>query len=329
MAIQLTILGLGQIGTSVGLALSEYKDSILRVGHDKSRKAVNLAKENDAVDKTALTLVGAVKDADIILLALPFQEIYPVLEFIAEDLKVDVLVMDTAPLKSPVIGWVKELLPDKTHYVGLFPVIKAEYLGEIEHGPETAHGDLFEGNLMAVVTSHTASEEAINTAANFVHLLGATPYFADPIEIDGVLSMTHVLPHILAAAMLGATQNAPGWREGRKIAGKAFSQMTNSFGKDEIPEALAAAITYNQENTNRLINDIIRSLVEIRDLEVAPTQKDLADHFQKLQQGRDIWLDDRQESSWTEAKKAQIPKRENMLSRLLGFRTPKPKREDE
>ena len=329
MAIQLTILGLGQIGTSAGLALREHKDSILRVGHDKSRKAVNLAKESDAVDKTALTLVGAVKEADIILLALPFQEIYPVLEFIAEDLKEDVLVMDTAPLKSPVIGWVKELLPDKTHYVGLLPVIKAEYLGEIEHGPETAHGDLFEGNLMAVVTSHTASEEAINTAANFVHLLGATPYFADPIEIDGILSMTHILPQILAAAMLDATNSAPGWREGRKLAGKAFSQMTNSFGKDEIPEALAAAITFNQENSNRLINDIIRSLVEIRDLEVAPTQEELADHFQKLQQGRDIWLDDRQESSWSEAKKAQIPKRENMLSRLLGFRTPKPKREDE
>ena len=329
MAIQLTILGLGQIGTSVGMALGEYKDSILRVGHDKSRQAVNHAKENDAVDKTALTLVGAVKDADIILLALPFQEIYPVLEFIAEDLKDDVLVMDTAPLKSPVIGWVKELLPEKTHYVGLIPVIKADYLGEIDHGPETAHGDLFEGNLMGVVTSHTASEEAINTAANFVQLLRATPYFADPIEIDGVLFMTHILPQILAAAMLGTTQNAPGWREGRKIAGKAFSQMTNSFGKDEIAEALAAAITYNQENTKRLINDLVRTLVEIRDMEIAPTQEELADHFQKLQQERDIWLDDRQESSWTEAKKTQIPRRENMLSRLLGFRTPKPKREDE
>ena len=84
MAIQLTILGLGQIGSSVGLALREYKDKIHRVGHDKSRQAVNFAKENDAVDKTALTLSGAVKDADIVLLALPFQEIYPVLEFIAE-----------------------------------------------------------------------------------------------------------------------------------------------------------------------------------------------------------------------------------------------------
>jgi prephenate dehydrogenase len=329
MAIQLTILGLGQIGSSVGLALQEYKDKIYRVGHDKSRQAVNLAKENDAVDKTALTLAGAVKDADIVLLALPFQEIYPVLEFIAQDLKEDVLVLDTAPLKSPVIGWAKELLPEKSHYVGLLPVIKAEYLGEIEHGPETAHADLFKDNLMAVVTSHTASKEAIDTASNFAQLVGATPYFADPMEIDGVISMTHLLPEILAAAMLDISQNAPGWREGRKLAGKSFSQMTNSFGKDEIAGALASAIAFNPENTKRLINDMIRVLVELRDLDAAPTTEELTERFESLQQGRDVWLDDRQEGSWTDVKKGKLPERENMLSRLLGFRIPKPKREDE
>ena len=59
MNIQLTIIGLGQIGASVGLALAKHKESISRVGHDKDREAVNLAKENDAVDKIAMTLSGA------------------------------------------------------------------------------------------------------------------------------------------------------------------------------------------------------------------------------------------------------------------------------
>jgi prephenate dehydrogenase len=328
MAIQITILGLGQIGTSMGMALRKYKDKILRVGHDKSRHAVTFAKENDVVDKVAITLSGAVKEADIILLALPFQEIYPVLEFIAEDLKEDALVMDTAPLKGPVISWVKEFLPENTHYVGLVPVIKSEYLGEIEHGPETAREDLFDGNMMGVVTSHTASEEAINTASNFAQLMGATPYYADPIEIDGVMSMTHIMPLVLTAAMLEASQNAPGWREGRKIAGKTYSQMTNSFGKDEIAEALAAAIKFNQQNNSRLINDLIRCLVEIRDLDDSPTQEELAERFKKLQEKRDIWLDERQDARWAEAKTGKIPPRESLISRLLGIRTPKPKDKD-
>lgn len=329
MTIQLTILGLGQIGASAGLALGKHKDSLLRVGHDKSREAVNYAKDNDVVDKTALTLSGAVKDADIVLLALPFHEIRSVLEFIAPDLKENALVLDTAPLKSPVISWVKEFLPEGINYVGLVPVIKAEYLDEIQHGPETSHEDLFQGNLMGVVTDQTANDKAINMAANFVQLLGAAPYFADPAEVDGLMSMTHLLPELMAAIMLDITQNAPGWREGRKFAGKAYAQMTNSFGKDEIPGALAAAVSYNQENFNRLINDMIRKLVELRDLEIAPDGDALAGSFQTLQQSRDIWLTERDDSPWIDAQKSKIPPREGVLSRLLGIRGPKPRREDE
>ena len=329
MTIQLTILGLGQIGASAGLALSKYKESVFRVGHDKSRDAVNIAKENDAVDRIALTLSGAVKDADIILLALPLQEIYPVLEHIAPDLKEDALVLDTAPLKSPVISWVKELLPEQINYVGLLPVIKAEYLEEIGHGPETAHEDLFSGNLMAVVTSQTANEKAINMAANLVQLLGAAPYFADPMEIDGLMTMTHLMPQLLASVMLDISQNAPGWREGRKFAGKAYSQMTNSFGKDEIAGALAAGLAYNQENFTRLINDLIRRLVDLRDLQAAPGQQALTEQFQQLQRDRDLWLSEREDNPWIDAQRTKLPPRENILTRLLGFRGPKTTSEDE
>ena len=329
MTLQITILGLGQIGSSVGLALRKYKETIIRVGHDTSRQAVNFAKESDAVDTTTPTLSSAVQNADIILLALPFQEIYPVLEMIAPDLKEGVLVLDTAPLKNTVLSWVNELLPAKTHYVGLLPVIKAAYLDEIDHGPETAHEDLFEGNLIAAVTSHTASEEAINTAANFIQLLGATPYFADPVEIDGIMSMVHLMPQLLAAVMLDISQNAPGWREGRKFAGKAYSQLTNSFSKEQVPDALAAEISFNHENTNRLINDVIRSLVELRDRETDPGQNELARSFQELQDGRALWLHERQKSPWTETPGQKIPPKENFLARLLGFRRSSANREDE
>ncbi|MCK5793263.1 MAG: prephenate dehydrogenase/arogenate dehydrogenase family protein, partial [Anaerolineales bacterium] len=188
MKIQLTIIGLGQVGASAGLALAKHKESILRVGHDKSRDAVNLAKENGAVDKIALTLSGAVTEADIVLLALPLQETHEVLEHICQDLKDDTLVIDTSPLKIPVLGWVKEFLPDTCHYVGFTPVINAEYLNECGFGPEVAHEDLFRDNLMGVVTNQTASNKAINMATSLAQLLGALPYFSDAGEMDGLMS---------------------------------------------------------------------------------------------------------------------------------------------
>lgn len=327
MKIQLAILGLGQIGSSVGMALAKYKENIHRVGHDKSRKAVNFAKENDVVDKITLTLSNAVKDADIILLALPLQEIQPVLEHIALDLKEGALVIDTAPLKVPVLGWIEETLPERANYVGFTPVIKAAYLEEWKYGPEVAHADLFENSLIGLVSGRKTTEKSINMAINFAQLLGATPYFSDAAEMDGLMSTTHLLPQLLAASLLKISLDSPGWREARKFAGKIYSQLTNSFGQDDLPGELASAVINNQENTIRLINDLIRSLIDIRDLTETSDQEKLDEIFTKLQQGRDLWLADRRENRWIETPKTEVS-RPGILSQLLGFRGPKTTPED-
>ena len=329
MSIQLTILGLGQIGASAGLALEKHKDSLLRIGHDKARKAVNLAKDTNAIDKSVLTLSGAVKDADIVLLALPLQEVFPVLEHIAQDVKENTLLIDTSPLKAPIFSWAKEHLPESCNLVGFTPVINAEYLAETEYGPEAAHADLFEGCLMGITAGPGVSTKAINMAANLAQLLGALPYFSDPVEIDGLNSMVHLTPQILSAALLQISLETPGWREARKIAGKPYYQLTQTFDQDELPGALAAAILKNPENTSRLINDLIRALVDIRDLTETTDQDALEDALTKLQQGRDLWLDDRREGRWIDTPKIDGGEHRGVLSRLLGFREPRGAKEDE
>jgi prephenate dehydrogenase len=329
MSIQLTILGLGQIGASAGMALDNHKDSILRIGHDKDRSAATLAKDNGAVDKTVLTLSGAVKDADIVLLALPLHELYPVLEHICQDIKENTLLVDTSPLKAPLFQWAEEHLPDSCQLVGFTPVISADYLEESEFGAEAAHEDLFKGNLIGITAGKNASTKAINMAANFAQLLGAEPYFSDPIEIDGLTSMVHLTPQILSAALLKASIDTPGWREARKIAGKPYYQLTQPFDEDELPGALASAIFKNPENTTRLINDLIRVLVDLRDLTETPDEAMLEDSLIKLQQDRDLWLGDRKEGRWIDTPQVERGERRGVLSQLLGFREPKGSRDEE
>ena len=323
MRIQITILGLGQIGASAGMALAKHKDSILRIGHDKSRAVGNQAKENDAVDKATLTLSGAVQDADIVLLALPFHEVFPVLEHICQDIKENTLLIDTSPVKTPVYQWAEKNLPETCQMVGFTPVIGADYLDESECGPDAAHEDLFKDNLMGITAVPGASTQAINTATNLAQLLGAVPFFSDPVEIDGLNSMVHLTPQILSAAMLKISLDTPGWREARKLAGKPYYQLTQSFVQDDMPGALAAAILKNPENTNRLINDLIRALVEIRDQIETTDQEQLEDAFNKLQQGRDLWLDDRKQGNWIDTPRVDGGKRRSMLSQLLGIRDPR------
>jgi prephenate dehydrogenase len=318
MKIQLTILGLGQIGTSVGMALEEYKDQILRVGYDKSQEVVNLAKGKFALDKSSLTQSGAVKRADIIVLALPFQEIYPVLEAIAQDIKDNALVLDMGPLKGPVLKWAEELLPENRHFVGLTPVINSQYLEEMYYGIETARKDLFERCFMGVVSQSDTDGKAVNKAVNLVELLGATPYFSDPVEIDGLMTMTHIMPQVLASALCKISLDAPGWQEARKVAGKHYTQVSNPLTQQDAPGALAASLIHNQENTTRLLDDLIHTLVEIRDQKDAQGQTALTDMFNKLQEQRLLWWEERQKSRWIGAETIEIPKR-SMLKGLLGI----------
>ena len=123
MTIQITIIGLGQIGASIGLALAENKEMFERIGHDKdplvARKAVKL----DAIDRFAINLPASVREADIVILALPMDQIRDTLAIIATELREDAVIMDTGPVKEVVSAWAGELLPPKRHYVGLTPVL--------------------------------------------------------------------------------------------------------------------------------------------------------------------------------------------------------------
>ena len=128
MTVQITIIGLGQIGTSLGLALKEHTEKIHRVGHDKVHSRAQQAKDLGALDQAKRNLHNAVKEADIVLLALPLSEIRPTLELIGNDLRPGTVLMETAPAKAAVADWVGELLSPGCDYIGLLPTIHPAHL---------------------------------------------------------------------------------------------------------------------------------------------------------------------------------------------------------
>ena len=70
MTVQITVIGLGQVGTSIGLALEPQKERILRVGHDRKADIARQVEKMGAFDKIINNLHAAVEQADIVVLAL-------------------------------------------------------------------------------------------------------------------------------------------------------------------------------------------------------------------------------------------------------------------
>lgn len=327
MAAQITIIGTGQIGASVGLALAAHGDKLKRIGHDRELAIARRAEKMGALDRVAINLPQSVENADIVLLSIPLDQIKDTLAIIARDLKEGAVVIDTAPVKEIVAQWASQLLPNRRYYVGLTPVLNPAYLRSAEAGVESARADLFRDGVIAVVSPRGASSEAIRLATDFVHLLGADHMFADAVEMDSLMAATHLLPQILSALLLDVTVDQPGWREARKVAGRAYANVSAPLAEADGPEALIAAARSTPVNMLRVLDSAIASLQTFRAglLDEDPTP--LVKRLQHAGEGGRRWWIQRQQANWSadESTSRETPSYTSIGERLLGSLGKKPK----
>lgn len=319
MTIQVTIIGLGRIGASIGLALSKHTDSLLRVGHDKEFSVEREALKRGALDQAEHNLPNAVKDAKVIVLALPVTEIRETFKYIAQDLQDGAVVLDVTPVKSEVTKWAKELLPEHAYYVGLVPAVSAEFLDDKKNGLDSAKPDLFKDGIFLVAAPSGSPGEAVELASTFVRFLGATPLLTDLLESDGLMATTHILPQLVATALLNATIDQPGWKDSRKMAGSAYHAAVSAV-EFEYAEALRDLALHNKTNVIHALDLTISALQGLReDLETENADA-LQQRISAAREGRVNWLNERSAARWAEMQKtpADYP---SLSERLFGSLT--------
>jgi prephenate dehydrogenase len=308
MTVQITIIGLGQVGSSIGLALASQKN-IKRVGHDKSLDAARAAQKAGAVDETKFNLPASVSNANVVLLCIPLNEVEETLKIIAPDLQEGTVIMDTAPAKATVATWVEKHLPQGRYYIGLSPAAGVDYLHGIDLGVDSARADLFQKGLFLINTQRGVPGDAVKLATDLCELLGAKAILSDTMEVDGLLASTHILPQLIGAALLDSTVDQPGWHEARKLAARPYATATAAFTcQDEISSLGMAALT-NRENVVRVIDAYMASLKELRDKISAGDETSVSTFLDDAFKARTRWFNDRAKADWEglEREKADVP----------------------
>jgi prephenate dehydrogenase len=320
MTVKIAIIGLGQIGASIGLALASHKDRVTTIGYDAAAEVNRKAHSMKAVEKIGHGLYASVEQADMIILALPLDQIRETLQAMAQDVREQAVVIDTAPVKSAVAVWAEEFLPPKRHYVGLSLAFNPLLLDETGTGIDSARADLFQNGLAAITTPPGTSSEAIKLAASFVTMLGSHVYFTDPAEADGILATIHTLPTLAAAAMVETVIGRPGWTDIRKMAGRHFmSAMHQLDGEKSL--ALAEAVQKNRINTVRVLDEYISALQSLRDEVEKEEKSSLRERFKAALHARAEWQRERGDSSWheDESQRQTIPTFNDILRGPLGL----------
>jgi prephenate dehydrogenase len=322
MPTQITIIGLGQIGASIGMALKDKKTSLRRVGFDKDLSAARAAETLGVVDQIK-GIPEAVREADIVLLCLPLGEMRATLQKIGLQLKENAILMDTAPLKSPMVEWIKATLPAGRFYIGLVPAVTMEALSGLEMGFKAARPDLFKNTVMVVDAPPGTPFEVEQLAMNFVRLLDAKPMLADIAESDGLMTTVHLLPQLTSAALLNATIDQPGWAEARKLAGRPFVGVTGGLAYYDDPASLMDAALANRPVVIHALDMMMASLKGLRDDIEKGDEEGLKVRLGQAFDARERWLDERGAAEWLKegGEALELPELgEQILQTLFGNR---------
>ena len=311
---RVSIVGLGLIGSSIGMALRKAGVASTVIGHDAKREVSAEAKRLGAVDKTDWNLISSCDRADLVILSAPIRGIEESLRLLGPDLQPGCVVLDTASVKEPVMAWAAAGLPEHVHFVGGNPILSRALRGL--WGVEHARADLFDGSLFCLVPAPDTDPDAIELVSNMASILGSKPLFMDAAEHDGLMAAVDHLPVLLSLAMLETVIDQPAWRELRKVAGSAFESSTQLVTANSIAHSDLSVL--NKENVVRWIDAISASLASLREVLSQGDVGPLDDRLLRAQEERQKWLHDRGEGLWYEGPEAEMPTRPSLTDALLG-----------
>jgi prephenate dehydrogenase len=321
--ITVTIIGLGRLGASVGLALQRYNQkgntphTFDVVGVEDRPAVLKEAEQKKAVGKTVRNLYSAVQDRDIIVLALPYAEVRHTYQAIGDALRPGAVVLDMAPLKLPSLKWAKEYLAKEAHMVGLTPVINPRYLYDGLDDTEHAAADYFDKGSMMLMPSPTCIREAVELATDFSMLLGATVHFMDPSEHDSLIGATLGMPTLLGVLSFYALSHNQGWGDIQRLTNPPFGRLTHSLF-DTHPDDLRDLWLNSRDSMVHHIDDMIDRLAEVRGVLAQQNQNALEAVLTDAADQYSDWINRRHNNKWGDAAAHTPTSGETLMSGLMG-----------
>ncbi len=283
-AVLVTIVGLGLIGGSIGLALRQGKKSGWEiVGYSRRQETVASALGLGAIERGETNLEDAVRTAELVIIATPALAIKAIFSKMAPHLPSGCIVTDTASTKVQIMKWAKQMLPPTVNFVGGHPMA-----GKETYGIGAAEADLLRGCAYCLTPSEKASRKSVETALDMVEKVGARPLFIEPQEHDDLAAGISHLPMLLSAALVSLTAKNPCWPRMSELAASGYRDLTRLASGN--PEVSSHICLSNQEAIVGWIDEFSRELERYRQL-VAKGDQRLEQALSEASKARQEWLE--------------------------------------
>lgn len=319
MGAKITVIGLHQIGQSIGLALKQYGDKLAVTGYDPEPAQNDKVAKKGIFAKIETDGETLVKEADLIVLAVPADEVHAMIVSIAKWIKPGACVMDTSLLVQHMDEFAAQTLPMESRFVTAIPVLNPLYLEESGEALEEPHADLFKNGALIICSGMSTQPGVIKTAGDFADLLGAHPYFTDVEEAAAIFAKVELLPRLTAAIFLHQTVVGKIHNDSHRLADKAFMHTTKTIEDLHEIEEFGKTLLQNRESSLQSIDKLVENLLQVREWIETNDAVALKQYFGQAQVSRSDWLEYKRSLDWSTPSGSAKPEKHEVLGHIPWF----------
>lgn len=267
----ISVVGLGLLGGSIALTARQRMPAATVVGYSHRPATRARARGLDAGIRIVDDLASCVSGADLVILATPIFTFEKYFQEMSSLVAPGCVVTDVGSTKVLPHRWAESRLDGRALYVGSHPIAGSE-----QRGVEFARDDLFyQARCVLTVTPQT-NRRAVRQLRAFWAALGCYVQVMDPAEHDRIFANVSHLPHVMAAALVNASDEAD-----MKSAGKGFLDSTRiASGPATIWTDVLMA------NGCNIADGIDRVIAELSELRTAVRRNDREDIERLLEAAR-------------------------------------------
>jgi len=271
-----TIVGVGLIGGSIGLAVKErgLAGRVMGVGY--RWKTLERALARGVIDEATLDVEEGAREAGLVVVATPIDMIAEKVRTARKSAGEKCIFTDAGSSKRTI----SRALRDVKRFVPSHPIAGSE-----RRGNPAARGDLFEGALCVVTPGTGKDPRAVSAVRGFWRALGMRVVEMTPARHDAALAATSHLPHVVAAALVLAAG-----RENARFAGTGFRDTTRVAGGD--PRIWKDVLLSNADRVADSLRGFAKTCRELESILRAGNEKRLVSFLTRSKKLRDEMMND-------------------------------------
>jgi prephenate dehydrogenase len=281
---KITIIGVGLLGGSIGLAVKRRRLAREVAGYVRRAASLKNCEKAGAVDYATTDLLAAVSQADLVILCTPLAQMRPIAEQFLPALKPGAIVTDVGSVKADVVRELESLVTKTgAHFVGGHPMAGGEKMGV-----GAAKADLYTNAVCIIAPTKKSNTGAVRKLERFWQSLGSRTVRMDAAKHDLLVSRSSHLPHLVAATLASLVLDP---RQPKALAGLC---ATGFRGTTRIasgsPEMWRDIALTNRKNLVRAADAFVGELKKFQSALKRGDAKAVENFFATAKTRRDGWI---------------------------------------